>query len=467
MAEGQTYEQRIMAGRALRGRVPRSAHASWQAPDDRPDPIELLEENNRPRLPDLVPVRYGRMLTAPFAFLRGSAVIMASDLASTPDTGLRVQACGDAHLGNFGVFGTPERNLIFDVNDFDETLPGPWEWDLKRLAVSVIVAAGNLQIDAVQAAGITLATVRAYREQIAELAVLGPLDAWYDRIDVAAVLAIARQRRAKDLRRQLSTAKIRQRTSLHVLPKLTSVVNGTRKIIDDPPLIGHLDPEAFDGRPMIAAYVESLPPDRRPLLERYQVLDTARKVVGVGSVGTRCYLSLLADADARSPIFLQLKEAMEAVLAPYAGKSEFGHQGQRVVVGQRLMQAASDMFLGWTSYRGHDYYVRQFRDMKGSVNLDMMTRRAANADPAGCGGTKAGPKCVVCPACRLALRMPEDAYRGPPRPLPQPQGSRPLALAHPAVSASDRTLAGYPFGPGSDIPGIQPGRPESSCGSIG
>ena len=204
------------------------------------------------------------MLASPFAFLRGSAVIMASDLAPTPVTGLRVQACGDAHLGNFGVFATPERNLIFDVNDFDETLPGPWEWDLKRLAVSVILAAGNLQIDAGQAAAFSAATVRAYRERMAELAVMGPLDAWYDRIDVAAVLTIARQRRAKDLQRQLSTAKLRHRTSLHVLPKLTSVVNGTRKIIDDPPLIGHFDPEAFDGQKMIAAYAESLPPDRRP-----------------------------------------------------------------------------------------------------------------------------------------------------------------------------------------------------------
>ena len=329
------------------------------------------------------------MLASPFAFLRGSAVIMASDLASTPVTGLRVQACGDAHLGNFGVFATPERNLIFDVNDFDETHPGPWEWDLKRLAVSVILAAANLQIDAGQAAAFAAATVRAYRERMAELAVMGPLDAWYDRIDVAAVLTLARQRRAKDLQRQLSTAKLRHRTSLHVLPKLTSVVNGTRKIIDDPPLIGHFDPEAFDGQKMIAAYAESLPPDRRPLLERYHVLDTARKVVGVGSVGTRCYLSLLTDADARSPIFLQLKEAMEAVLAPYAGKSEFAHAGQRVVVGQRLMQAASDMFLGWTSYRGHDYYVRQFRGMKGSVNLDAMTPSGFASYAEVCGRTLA------------------------------------------------------------------------------
>jgi uncharacterized protein (DUF2252 family) len=318
-------------------------------------------------------VRYGRMLTSPFAFLRGSAVLMARDLATTPDTGVRVQACGDAHLGNFGVFGTPERNLVFDVNDFDETLPGPWEWDLKRLAASVVLAAGNLRIEGSQAKGVVRSTVRAYRERMAELAVLGPIDVWHDRVDVAAVLAIARQARARDLRRQLRIARIRRRTSLQVLPRLTRVVNGTRRIVDDPPLIGHLDAEMPDGAEMIAGYAGSLPPDRRPLLERYQVLDTARKVVGVGSVGTRCYLSLLTDADARSPIFLQLKEAMESVLAPHAGRSEFPHQGQRVVIGQRIMQAASDMFLGWTQYRGHEYYVRQFRDMKGSVNLDVMT----------------------------------------------------------------------------------------------
>src|SRR6201995_965829 len=238
-----TYEQRRRTGAALRRPVPRSSHGTWRPPANRADPVTVLEENNRPRLPDLVPVRYGRMLTSPFAFLRGSAVIMASDLASTPVTGLRVQACGDAHLGNFGMFATPERNLIFDVNDFDETHLGPWEWDLKRLAVSVILAAGNLQIDAGQAAAFAAATVRAYRERMAEVAVMGPLDAWYDRIDVAAVLTLARQRRAKDLLRQLSTAKLRHRTSLHVLPKLTSVVNGTRKIIDDPPLIGHIDPD--------------------------------------------------------------------------------------------------------------------------------------------------------------------------------------------------------------------------------
>jgi len=373
MTQGQDYRQRRQVGRALRRSVPRGDQASWAAAPDRPDPLELLAENNRPRLPDLVPVRYGRMLASPFAFLRGSAVIMTDDLARTPDTGLRVQTCGDAHLGNFGVFGTPERNLVFDVNDFDETLPGPWEWDVKRLAVSVVLAARNLRIAGPEATQVVRGTVRAYRDRMTELGAMGPLEVWYDRVDVAAVLEIARQERAKDLQRQLRVSKIRQRTSLQALPKLTEQANGTIKMIDDPPLIGHLDPEVFDGETLIEAYARSLPPDRQPLLERYRVLDTARKVVGIGSVGTRCYLSLLTDADLRSPMFLQLKEALQAVLVPYAGKSEFDHQGQRVVVGQRLMQAASDMFLGWASYRGHDYYVRQYRDMKRSVNLDAMT----------------------------------------------------------------------------------------------
>ena len=284
---------------------------------------------------------------------------MADDLARTRTTGLRVQACGDAHLGNFGVFGTPERNLVFDVNDFDETLPGPWEWDLKRLAASIVLAGSDRQIKGPEAGQVVQRAVRAYRERMAELGTMGPLDVWYDRVDVAAVLAIAALERAKDLKKQLRVSKIRQRTSLRVLPKLTEQVNGTLKIVDDPPLISHLDPETFDGEALIQDYAESLRADRRALLQRYQVLDTARKVVGVGSVGTRCYVSLLTDAELRSPIFLQLKEAPESVLAPYAGKSEFGHQGERVVVGQRLTQAASDMFLGWTSNRDHDYYVRQ------------------------------------------------------------------------------------------------------------
>ena len=389
MAQKQSYGERRAAGAALRRKVSRSSHATWTPPTDRPDPIALLERDNRLRLTDLVPVRYGRMLASPFAFLRGSVVIMASDLAGAPTTGLHVQACGDAHLGNFGVFGTPERNLVFDVNDFDETLPGPWEWDVKRLAASVVVAGRNLALGQAKATAIARAATRAYRTRMSELGTMGPLEVWYDRVDVATVLAIAREERADDLKRQLRVAKVRQRTSLRALPKLTRVVNGTRKIIDDPPLISHVDPETFDGATIIADYAQSLPPERRRLLERYTVLDTARKVVGVGSVGTRCYLSLLADADARSPVFLQLKEAMSPVHPPQAGMPEFGHQGQRVVTGQRLMQAASDMFLGWTSYRGHDYYVRQFRDMKGSVNLEVMTLTGFASYARVCGRTLA------------------------------------------------------------------------------
>ena len=260
---------------------------------------------------------------------------------------------------------------------------------MKRLAVSVVLAGRNLRIAGPEATQVVRGTVRAYRDRMTELGALGPLEVWYDRVDAGAVLKIARQERAKDLQRQLRVSKIRQRTSLQALPKLTEQANGTIKIIDDPPLVGHLDPEVFDGATLIEAYARSLPPDRRPLLERYRVLDTARKVVGVGSVGTRCYLSLLTDADLRSPMFLQLKEALPSVLVPYAGKSQFDHQGQRVVVGQRLTQAASDMFLGWASYRGHDYYVRQYRDMKRSVNLDVMTLGGFAGYAQACGRTLA------------------------------------------------------------------------------
>ncbi|MGZ4691177.1 MAG: DUF2252 domain-containing protein [Acidimicrobiia bacterium] len=385
----KSYEERRLEGRALRETVPRSAHAVWEPPSSRVDPIVQLEVSNRRRVQDLVPVRYGRMLVSPFAFLRGSAVVMANDLAGTPTTGVRVQVCGDAHLANFGVFATPERNLFFDVNDFDETLPGPWEWDVKRLAVSVGVAAANLGIAQPMNGQIVREAVQAYRRRMAELAQLGPLDVWYDRIDVNRVLDIARERKAKDLKRALRVAKVQQRTSLTALPKLTTVINGSRRIIDDPPLIVHEAPEGDDGAQMLGVYSDSLPPDRRPLLKRYSVLDTVRKVVGVGSVGTRCLLLLLMDADGRTPVFLQVEEAMPSVLAPHAGPSEFDHQGQRVVVGQRLMQAASDIFLGWTSDSGHDYYVRQFRDMKGSVNLDAMTAIGFASYATICGQTLA------------------------------------------------------------------------------
>lgn len=372
-AGAKSYEQRRAEGRSRREEVPRSRHARWEPGPGRPDPVMRLEASNATRVPDLVPVRYGRMMVSPFAFLRGAAQLMADDLAGTPVSGYRVQACGDAHLANFGVFATPERNLVFDVNDFDETLPAPWEWDVKRLAASIAVAAGNLDIKAGARTAAVQGAVRAYRECMNEFGPMSPLDVWYERVDVQRVLAIAREERAKDLKEALCLAKVRHRTSLGALPKLTVVVTDRRRIVDNPPLIVHDEIEDRDAEKMLARYVESLPPDRRPLLERWKIVDAARKVVGVGSVGTRCYLVLLMDHDGRTPLFLQLKEASNAVIAPYAGPSEFVHQGQRVVVGQRLMQAASDIFLGWTTDGDRHYYVRQFRDMKGSVNLDVMT----------------------------------------------------------------------------------------------
>jgi uncharacterized protein (DUF2252 family) len=371
VTQKKSSEQRRRMGRSLRDGVPLESHGEWEATAER-DTVSRLQEDDKTRVPVLVPVRYARMLQSPFAFLRGAAAIMADDLATTPNIGVRVQTCGDAHLGNFGIFATPERNLHFDITDFDETLPAPWEWDVKRLAVSVQVAADSLGMDVTQTADSVAGTVRAYRERMRDLAELGPLDVWYDRTDVQKVLEMARRRKAKDLKRALRVDKVRQRTSLTALPRLTAYSEGGRRIMDDPPLIDHEDPEAQEGASMISRYAQSLPADRRLLLGQYVVIDTARKVVGIGSVGTRCFLSLLMDPDGRTPIFLQLKEANEGVLARHAGRSEYHNHGQRVVVGQRLMQAASDIFLGWTSFRGHDYYVRQFRDMKGSVEIDAM-----------------------------------------------------------------------------------------------
>jgi uncharacterized protein (DUF2252 family) len=368
----RSSEQQRRFGRSLRDKAPLESHGEWRPATRRRDPVRRLREDDKARVPELVPVRYERMVQNPFAFLRGAAAIMADDLAGTPNIDVQVQACGDAHLANFGVFATPERNLFFDINDFDETLPAPWEWDIKRLVASVQVAAELLGLDATMVASVVGGTARAYRERLRELSRLGPLDVWYDRVDVQRVLEIARQRKAKDLQRAFRLNKVRQRTSLTALPKLTAYAEGGQRIVDDPPLIDHEDREAHEGAAMIARYAKTLPPDRRTLLEQYSVIDTARKVVGIGSVGTRCLVSLLMDPDGRAPIFLQLKEATESVLARHAGPSEYVNQGQRVVAGQRLMQAASDIFLGWTSLAGHDYHVRQFRDMKGSVDLEAM-----------------------------------------------------------------------------------------------
>jgi uncharacterized protein (DUF2252 family) len=371
----KTNEERRAEGRARRVDVPRSSHAGWAPPPNRPDPVSLFEERHRTRVPELVPIRVGRMLVSPFTFLRGAAEVMAHDLAGTPTTGMRVQACGDAHLLNFGVFATPERHLVFDVNDFDETLPGPWEWDVKRLAASIAVAARHGAGGPVSADDAVRGMVWAYRSRMGQLATMAPIDVWYERVDVDEVLALARRQNTASLpavERVIEQA--RHHTSLAALPKLTELVDGRRRIIEDPPLILHERLEIDVTSKIVETYTATLPPDRRTLIERYRVVDAARKVVGVGSVGTRCHVVLLMDPDDGAPLFLQVKEAETSVLAPFAGASAYDHHGQRVVNGQRLMQAASDIFLGWaTGPFGRDYYVRQLRDMKGSVNVDLLS----------------------------------------------------------------------------------------------
>jgi uncharacterized protein (DUF2252 family) len=391
VSELQSSEQRRADGRARRVEIPRSAHAGWTPPPDRPDPVSMLEERHASRVPELVPIRVGRMLVSPFTFLRGAAEVMAQDLASTPTTGIRVQACGDAHLLNFGVFATPERHLVFDVNDFDETLPGPWEWDVKRLAASIAVAGRGVTLDPAPPEAAVGAMALAYRQRLAELSTMAPLDVWYERIDVDVVLALARKQDASSARTvERLVAHARHHTSLAALPKLTELVDGQRRIIEDPPLILH-DPEGLDvPRKVIDGYVASMSPDRRTLLERYRIVDAARKVVGVGSVGTRCHVVLLMDYDDDAPLFLQVKEAEVSVLARYGGASEYEHEGERVVTGQRLMQAASDVFLGWaTGPYGHHYYVRQLRDMKGSVAIDLLSSGDLVRYAALCGVTLA------------------------------------------------------------------------------
>jgi uncharacterized protein (DUF2252 family) len=361
---------RADSGRALRKLVPRSSHAGWEA-GGRALPLRLLEESNRHRVAELVPVREARMRASPFAFLRGAPAVMAHDLAATPVTGLTVQACGDAHLLNFGLFATPERNLVFGLNDFDETLPGPWEWDVKRLATSFVVAGRTVGFDATLGREAAMAVVRVYRERMAQFAGMRLLDVWYARVDATTILALATGRRRRAVARRLASAE--HHTNLEALPKLTEPASGERRFVEDPPLLTHTE-ECGDAwvQEVLARYRRSLPDERRQLLRRFRTLDAARKVVGVGSVGTRCYVVLLlADRD-DDPLLLQVKQATVSVLEPYAGRSRYRHAGRRVVAGQRLLQTASDIFLGWTGDGAADYYVRQLWDMKGSVDLDRL-----------------------------------------------------------------------------------------------
>jgi uncharacterized protein (DUF2252 family) len=371
--------ERRAKGKQLRDKVPRASQAGWKADKGRRDPVELLCESNAGRVEDLIPIRFGRMSASPFAFYRGSAALMAADLATTPTSGIRVQACGDAHLMNFGGFATPERNVIFDVNDLDETLPAPFEWDLKRLAASVVIAAQFLKLPDSDAARVTMDLVREYRERMADYASMRALDVWYDKIDMTryedrtgdpAVVEEARKRIAE----RVEEAK-RKSVPDHMYPKLVALEGSRPRIKDDPPLIFHPSEEMAPGiksgySAAIAKYRESLPEQTRTLLDRFHFFDLAFKVVGVGSVGTSCAVCLFMAAD-DDPLFLQVKEARASVLEPYAGKSLHPNHGQRVVVGQRIMQSATDVFLGWTrGQNGRDAYVRQLRDMKMSAVIE-------------------------------------------------------------------------------------------------
>ncbi len=387
-ADVPTAAQRYEAGKALRDKVPRSSHAVWETTSKR-DPIALFTESNKTRLQDLVPIRYGRMATSPFAFYRGSAVLMAHDLSSTPVSGIKAQICGDAHLANFGLFATPERNVIFDVNDFDETLRGPWEWDLKRLAASCFIAARDNGLRRRQSREIAQVAAFHYRAQMNSLAKVGYLDVWYSRIDIRTALEIVPRSYVKAARHE-QHASI-HRTTHHGFPSFVVRKAGSFRIEDEAPLVAHLS-DAERARRLvqdIIRYRDTLENDRQMLLSRYHLVDFATKVVGVGSVGTRCYVALFMGRDKTDPLLLQIKEAQASVLERYLGKSRYSNHGERVVHGQRLMQAASDMFLGWARGLYHDYYVRQLRDMKYSATVQTMDRQDLADYAALCGRTLA------------------------------------------------------------------------------
>ena len=386
-----TPEERAQRGKAARAELPRSSHAGFDPSEHRPDPVALLEEQATSRVPELVPIRYGRMMVSAFTFYRGAALIMASDLAGTPSSGLHVQICGDAHLSNFGVFGSAERRLIFDMNDFDETLPGPWEWDVKRFAASLEIAGRDNGWDDATRSKIVLAGVGQYREIMTRAAGMRNLEVWYSKIDIEdlkpIVTAQLDKKRMKTLDKNL--AKARTKDSMHAFEKLTHEVDGEPRIISDPPLIvpieelTDMDRDALYGAlaGVIRSYRRTLSNDRRHLLDDFHMVHVARKVVGVGSVGTRAWIILLLGRDGQDPLFLQAKEAEESVLERFVGVSRYANHGQRVVAGQRLMQATSDIFLGWDRVQGldtqrRDFYIRQLKDWKGSAEI-------ATMEPAG------------------------------------------------------------------------------------
>ena len=404
--EHLTVAERVARGQAARADVPRSAHAEFDPGPKRPDPVALLERQAKTRVPELVPIRYGRMLVSPFTFYRGAALIMAADLATTPTSGLRVQLCGDAHLSNFGVFGTPERRMDFDVNDFDETLPGPFEWDVKRLAASLEVAGRDRGFADADREAVVRACAASYRSAMAAFAGQSNLEIFYARLDVDEVFARYQATVPRKLlkRAEKGLAKARTKDSMQALAKLTHEVDGEPRISADPPLIvpiadllsaeqATLFSDWFHAR--LREYRRTLSTERRRLLERYRFVDLARKVVGVGSVGTRAWIALMLGRDGRDPLFLQIKEAQPSVLEEFAGRSEYRNAGHRVVSGQRLMQTASDVFLGWVHVAEapdggeRDFYLRQLRDWKGSAEIEAMVPKGMRIYAEMCGWTLA------------------------------------------------------------------------------
>ena len=400
-----TVDERVARGKAARQEVPRSSHTGFEPGAHRIDPVTLLEQQAATRVPELVPIRYGRMLVSPFTFYRGAALIMAADLAGTPRSGITTQVCGDAHLMNFGAFASPERRLVFDINDFDETFPGPWEWDVKRLAASFAVAGRERGFSAKERASVLLTLVGQYRTSMHEFAAMANLAVWYSHLDVETALTELRGELTEAVlkRTEAGVAKFRTRDNIQAFDKLTQVVDGQRRIISDPPLIQPID-ELVQGverdqlldqlRALVRSYRRTLSSDRRHLLEEFRVVDMARKVVGVGSVGTRAWIMLMLGRDDTDPLFLQAKEAQASVLEDFVGHTDRRTHGERVVHGQHLMQAASDIFLGWDRTEGldgveRDFYVRQLRDWKGAANVDTMTPQTMAVYARLCGGTLA------------------------------------------------------------------------------
>jgi uncharacterized protein (DUF2252 family) len=414
-----TAEARAALGRAARADCPRQSHAELELAEGR-DPVAILEAQAATRVPELVPLRYGRMLVSPFTFYRGAAAVMAHDLAATPPTGLGAQLCGDAHLANVGGYASPERTLVFDLNDFDETLPGPFEWDVKRLAASFEVAGRDRDFTKSQRKAAVLNVVRSYREWMRRLAEAPNLDVWYARLDVETIERNLRKQQAKQQAAGVAEAARRARTkdSLKAFAKLTQLVDGEPRIVSDPPLIvpaadlaeqAGLRAEKLEAlmHELFRQYRQTLQQDRRHLLEEFRLVDLARKVVGVGSVGTRCWILLLLGRDASDPLFLQIKEAQASVLEPYLGKSRYKNRGQRVVAGQRLMQATSDIFLGWVHSKEtldgaeRDFFVRQLWDWKTSVDLDTILPKGLELYGEICGFLLA--RAHACSGDRIAI----------------------------------------------------------------